>query len=40
VQKVADQHQAPERHPGLGMGALPAPDVSYYASVNQYYFQG
>jgi hypothetical protein len=40
VQKVADKDDAPERHPRVGIGELPAPDVRYNASVNQYYFQG
>jgi hypothetical protein len=40
VQKVADKDDAPERHPRVGISELPAPDVSYNASVNQYYFQG
>lgn len=40
VQKVADQNDAPECHPSVGKGVLPAPDVSYNARINQHDFQG
>ena len=40
VQKVARKNDAPQRHPNVGKGVLPAPYVSYNASIDEYRFQG